>query len=151
MLAVEAVRLAARYAAPGDLAEPRRILAAAPALASDPVAHAKNELELYRALVTASGIWPAVWMANAFWAPMGQVYARLAPIIGQVPPRYQQAMERLIDRVAARDESGAEDHLRRWLAVVDARLLRDVERVLAGDRSRKRDEPARADEGEVTI
>jgi DNA-binding FadR family transcriptional regulator len=135
MLAIEAVRLAARYATPDDLAAPRRILAGSPALEHDAVAHAGSELELYRALVTASGIWPAVWLANVFWAPMTEIYARLAPVIGHVPPGYQEAMEALLELVGRRDEAGAEAHLRRWLDGVDANLLGDVERVLDSDRS----------------
>src|SRR5580700_6496679 len=46
LLAAQAVRLAARYAEPPAIAEARAILARAPELAGDPVAHGRNELDL---------------------------------------------------------------------------------------------------------
>jgi DNA-binding FadR family transcriptional regulator len=64
LLAGEAVRLAARYAT--SLDEPRRILARAPSLEHDLVAHSVNEVDFFRSIVHASGIWPAVWLANVF-------------------------------------------------------------------------------------
>src|SRR4051812_12739034 len=74
LLAIQAVRLAARYADPPGLTEVRRILARSPALEADLAAHALNELELFRALVCSSSIWPAVWLANVFWAPMRELH-----------------------------------------------------------------------------
>src|SRR5690606_39960448 len=59
------------------------VLRQAPALESDPAAHALNELELYRALIAASGIWPASWMVNAFWTPLRQLNATFAPALGR--------------------------------------------------------------------
>ena len=128
LLAREAVRLAARYAQ--SLEEPRHILAAAPSLADDTVAHAWNELELFRALVFASGIWPAAWFANAFWGPVRELYQVYAPTIGEVAPDYQEQMTTLLDLCAQRDEVAADRHLSRWLARVDARLLAELTRVL---------------------
>jgi GntR family transcriptional repressor for pyruvate dehydrogenase complex len=130
MLAAEAVRLATRYGEPGSLTEARALLAGAPALESDPEAHAWNELEIFRALVCASGIWPAVWLANVFWAPMRELHTRLAPVIGRVAPGYQEAMVRLFELIEARDGTGAEAHLSAWLTRVDALLLRDLEQFL---------------------
>jgi DNA-binding FadR family transcriptional regulator len=130
LLAREAVRLAARYADAESLDEPRRILAASPALAHDPVAHAWNELELFRALVFASGIWPAAWLANAFWGPMRELYGLFAPSIGQVAPDYQPQMTTLLELCARRDEAAADRHLSVWLARVDARLLDELPQVL---------------------
>jgi DNA-binding FadR family transcriptional regulator len=131
MLAAEAVRLAARYADRDSLAEARTILAGAPALEPDPVAHALNELELFRALVFASRIWPAAWLANVFWAPMRELYAVLAPSIGSVAPDFQEQMEGLLDRIERRDEAGAAEHLASWLDRVDDRLLGQLQDVLS--------------------
>src|SRR5262249_23100694 len=131
-LAMEAVRLAARYADGVSLAAPRRILAQARALESDVLAHAWNELELYRALVIASRIGPAVWLAKAFWAPMRAIYETLAPVIGKVAPDYQAQMETLLDLVARRDDAAAQAHLRAWLERVDAELLEQVALLLGG-------------------
>ena len=130
LLATEAVRLAARYAEPSGMAEVRKILARAPSLEGDFAAHALNELDLFRALVCASGIWPAVWLANVFWAPMRELNAMLAASVGKIPSDYQAQMERLVDKIDARDEAGAVAHLGAWLAHVDAMLLRELEQVL---------------------
>ncbi len=130
LLAGEAVRLAARYGAPSSLAEARRLLARARELEGDRVAHAWNELEIFRALVCASGIWPAVWLANSFWAPMRELHALLAPVIGAVPPDYQAEMTRLLELIEAKDEEGASRHLRAWLDRVDRELLSQLEQVL---------------------
>lgn len=136
LLALEAVRLAVRYADRAGLTEARAILARAPGLAKDPARHAENELELFRALVCASGIWPAVWLANAFWAPMRALHAELAGAVGAVPKDYQAQMERLLDLVAAKRETDAEKHLERWLAKVDARLTAALQTAL-GDEADK--------------
>ena len=37
---------------------------------------------MFRALVCASGIWPAVWLANVFWAPMRDLHGMLAGSVG---------------------------------------------------------------------
>ena len=130
-LATEAVRVAARYADPESLAEARRILAGAPSLEGDPVAHALNELELFRALVFASRIWPAAWLANVFWAPMRELYRLLAPSIGSVAPDFQEQMVTLLDRIERRDEEGAARQLQAWLDCVDDRLLGQLQDVLS--------------------
>jgi DNA-binding FadR family transcriptional regulator len=127
VLAAQAVRLAARYADPGALDEARAVLARAPALAHDPVAHGNNELELFRALVCGSGIWPAVWLANVFWAPMRELHDLLAGTVGHTPADYQTEMSLLLDLIAARDEARAEAHVTAWFARVDAKLVGDLE------------------------
>src|SRR5277367_6016908 len=99
LLAAQAVRLAARYAEPPAIAEARAILARAPDLAGDPIAHGINELDLFRSLVTGSGIWPAVWLANVFWAPMRELHERLAGAVAHVPADYQAQMTRLVDLI----------------------------------------------------
>lgn len=151
ILAGEAVRLAARYGDPADIAESRRLLALAPALEHDRTAHAWNELEIFRALVFSSGIWPAVWLANVFWAPMRELDAQLAPSIGVVPADYQAHMSRLLDMIEARDEVGATRHLNDWLERVDGGLLAGFERVLGPtsqlDRSQAEDDSAAAAPG----
>jgi GntR family transcriptional regulator, transcriptional repressor for pyruvate dehydrogenase complex len=150
-LALQAVRLAARYADPEGLAEARARLLRAPALEGDLPGHALNELELFRALVCASGVWPAVWLANAFWAPMRELYGMLAAAAGEVPAGYQAQMERLVALIAARDEVAAEAHLRAWLAHVDPRLLRALERVFVAGASAQRAPTApERDEREVS-
>jgi DNA-binding FadR family transcriptional regulator len=134
LLALQAVRLAARYAEPESLTEVRAILARAPSLEHDFAAHALNELELFRILVCSSRIWPAVWLANVFWAPMRELYSMLAASVGQIPTGYQAQMERLVELIEARDEAGAESHLSAWLSHVDAILLRELEQVLGHPR-----------------
>jgi DNA-binding FadR family transcriptional regulator len=130
LLAAEAVRLAALYATSSGLDEPRRILAEAPALEADPVAHALNELDLFLAIVIASGIWPAVWLANVFWAPMRELHSRLASAIPSIPVDYQPQMQKLLGLIEARDAAGADRHIRAWFSRVDAGLLGEMERVL---------------------
>ncbi len=130
LLARQAVRLAALYAQPEGLAEARAILARQPSLERDPVAHGLNEFELFRALVIASGIWPAVWLANAFWPPMRELHERLAGTVGRIPSDYQARMESLVAKVAARDADAAEAEVTSWFARVDGELLGELERVL---------------------
>lgn len=131
LMAAEAVRLAARYARRDGLARSKELLAAAPALESDPTAHALNELELYRSFIAASGIWPATWMVNAFWTPLAELNAMLAPAAGQVPPGFQSAMTALVGRIEAGDEDGAVDRVRRWFKAVDETLIGRIEAALA--------------------
>lgn len=130
MLAREAVRLAARYGDAASLGEARRILERARALESDPVAHALNELDFFRALVFASGIWPAAWLANAFFQPLREIYGTLAPAVGAVPPDWQAQMGALLELCANRNERAADRHLADWLAAVDTRLLAELAVVL---------------------
>jgi GntR family transcriptional regulator, transcriptional repressor for pyruvate dehydrogenase complex len=130
MLAREAVRLAARYGDAASLGEARRILAKAPSLESDPAAHALNELDFFRALVFASGIWPAAWLANAFFQPLREIYGTFAPSVGSVAPDWQAQMSALLELCATRNERAADRHLADWLAAVDTRLLADLARVL---------------------
>jgi GntR family transcriptional repressor for pyruvate dehydrogenase complex len=137
MLALEAVRVAARYAEPGTLAAARAVLDHARAVEGDPIEHAQLELSLFRALVCASRVWPAVWLANAFWAPMQELSALLAPLVGAPPRDFQPAMRRLVDLIEAGDAEAAEAHLVRWLDGVDRELSRHLSHALApSDRER---------------
>ncbi|MEZ4443268.1 MAG: GntR family transcriptional regulator [Polyangiaceae bacterium] len=126
MMAAKAVRLAARYATEDDLAEARACLDRAPSLEHDPAAHALNELDFYRALVVASRIWPAVWMVNAFWAPLRELNAVLAPLLGRVRPDLQDTLIALMAHVESGDEEGAVEIVETWFAKVD----RDIESLL---------------------
>lgn len=131
LLAAEAVRLAARYAERPALAEARAVLARAPSLARDPVAHGINDLELFRALVASSGIWPAAWLANVFWAPMRELHERFAGLVAPPPADYQAQMERLLALVEAGDEAAAIAHVTGWFARVDTRLAGELEKLLS--------------------
>jgi DNA-binding FadR family transcriptional regulator len=131
LLAAEAVRLAARYADRAALGEARALLVKAPALAGDPVAHGINELDFFRALVSASGIWPAVWLANVFWAPMRELSDRFAGVVGGVPEDYDAEMGRLMALIEAGDDKGAVTQVTAWFARVDAVLVGKLEGLLA--------------------
>ena len=131
LLAREATRLSARYATPGSLGPAREALAEL-AAASDPVASALAELRLFRSLVIASGIWPAVWLGNAFWAPMREVNTLLAPMAGGPPPGHTEALTRLVDLVEARKEKAALAHLDKFLARVDRLLQKRLSALLPG-------------------
>ncbi len=129
LLAVEAVRLAAEHAPKGALGEAREVLSRA-ASARDPVAQAMDELDLFRALVRSSGVWPAVWLANAYWAPLRETHALFAPAMGGSPDDYVEVMTRLLSLVEAGDAHGAVRHLEKWLARVDVALLDRLAHVL---------------------
>lgn len=128
MLAREAVRLAALYARPGSLRRARELLEGPPI--TEPVAQAMRELELFRELVCASGVWPAVWLANAYWAPLRELHHLFAPAVGGAPPDFVPAMRELLDRVERRDEPGATAHVTTWLEGVDRALLAALEPLL---------------------
>ncbi|HVY45724.1 MAG TPA: hypothetical protein VHB21_07585, partial [Minicystis sp.] len=82
-------------------------------------------------LVAASGMWPAVWLANVFWPPMRELHAQLAGAVGAVPADYQPTMERVLDLVEARDARAAVAEMLAFFARVDAGLLAALETVLA--------------------
>jgi DNA-binding FadR family transcriptional regulator len=130
-MASEAVRMAASYATPEALAEARERLMAAPALEGDPAAHALNELELYRALVVASRIWPAVWLINAFWAPLREVNAWFAPALGPIPSEFQPTMERVLELIERREGEAAKELVIGWFERVDTQLLAVIEHALS--------------------
>jgi DNA-binding FadR family transcriptional regulator len=130
LLAAQAVRLSAKYASPGALDEAKAILARAPGLARDPAAHGRNELDFFRALVTGSGIWPAVWLANAFWAPMRELHEQLAGAVGRVPADYQAHMTRLVELIEKRAAAKAEAHVVDWFDRVDEGLVPELEQLL---------------------
>ena len=131
MMATEAVRLAALHADSEGLAEARACLDRAPGLEADPAAHALNELDLYRALVLASGIYPAAWLVNALWTPLRELNAVFAPALGPVQPRFQETMSELLERVEAGDETGALETVGAWFERVDAAIVEQLGTVIA--------------------
>jgi hypothetical protein len=108
------------------------LLAGAPALEGDPAAHALNELAIYRALVVGSGIWPAAWLVNAFWAPLRDINALFAPAVSMVRADFQPLMTRLLDLVEDGHETEAVTLVADWFAVVDRDLVRALEAALVG-------------------
>jgi len=127
LMATEAVRLASRYAQPKDLADARAQLDKAKSLVHEPLAHAKSELLFFRALVHASQVWPAVWLANSFWGPMHDLLDLLGPFVAHVRADYQPRMERLFALIVAHDETRAMKHVTVWLRDVDETLMKSVE------------------------
>lgn len=122
LLAGEAVRLAIRHAEDTALKNVRLMFEATLGV-TDPVAHVVLELEVFRGLVIASGMWPAVWLANAFWGPMRDLHSLFAPVAGGPPPDYAEAMTRLLELVEARREADALAHVEQYLNRVDRTLL----------------------------
>lgn len=133
LMAVEAVRLAARYARPQDLTDAREQLVHARSLAHDPLAHAKSELAFFRALVLSSQVWPAVWLANSFWGPMHDLLDLLGPFVATVRDDYQSRMDRLFTLILAHDETRAMKHVKAWLTDVDETLMKSVEGAFQSD------------------
>lgn len=127
LLATEAVRLAARHARPADIQPARARLAEAKELAGEPIAHAKSELAFFRALVVASRVWPAVWLANSFWGPMHDLLDLLGPFVAKVRPDHQRRMEKILSLIEAQEEARAVEHVSSWLADVDRTLVASVE------------------------
>jgi len=134
LMATEAARMAARYAPVEALAEARELLARAPGLEDDPAAHALNELEFHRALVVASGIWPATWMVNAFWMPLREINAQIAPLLGPIQPDFQPTMEHLLELIEQRDERAAVAQVAAWFERIDGPLLAVIAELLGGSR-----------------
>lgn len=120
-LACEGARLAALYATPASLAEVRTLVAHARTLEDDAMAHSLNDLEINRALVASSLVWPAVWLGQSIWQPMAEL-ARRFPMMAVVPPDYQAHMTALLERIAAHDAEGAMELVAAHLARVDAQL-----------------------------
>jgi DNA-binding FadR family transcriptional regulator len=125
LLAKEAVRLAARYAKPAALAAVRETFARS-AVERDPRAAVTLELEVFRALLTASELWPVVWFSNSFWGPMLELHATYAFALGGPPPDYTEAMGRLLDLVEKGREDAALREVDRYLDRVDEALARTL-------------------------
>jgi GntR family transcriptional regulator, transcriptional repressor for pyruvate dehydrogenase complex len=132
LMASQAVRLAADYAGPDKLARAREHLLRAPELQDDPAAHAINELAMYRELVVASGMWPAVWMVNSFWAPLSELNAMFAPVLGEVHPAFQSTMHELFAYIEQGQAEPAVKQINDWFTMVDAPLLAKLEQLQQG-------------------
>jgi len=131
VMACEAVRLAALHGTRESLKPAEARLLAGPSLENDPASHTVNELELYRALVQASGMWPAVWMVNAVWAPMTQLNRMFAAALGPVRADYQPTMEKLFVLIRAGKADAAVAFVERWFRRVDAELVLALESIVA--------------------
>lgn len=146
MMAGEAVRLAASYATAAGLDKPKALLACSVELEEDPAAHTLNELEMYRELVVASGVWPAAWMVNAFWGPLQDVNVTFAAALGPVPANFHSTMTRLFGHIERREAEAAVAVVHRWYERVDRRVVKLVQRMFRvavdGDPSQKNETPS---------
>lgn len=106
ILALEAVRLAAMYGTEETLAPVRRHVEML-GDCRDPLKHANLELSMFRELTHASGIWPAAWLANAFWGPMREIHERFAPVVGILPDGYGETLEKTFRCIEEHDADGA--------------------------------------------
>ena len=131
LMATEAVRLAASYTRAEDLEHAKQLIEAGAELEDDPAAHAHNELETYRELVMASGMWPAVWMVNALFTPLEEINSRLAPLLPPVHKGWRRAMKRMVRAIESQDEVAAIAEVNKWFARVDKELIGQIEVALA--------------------
>ena len=122
-LATEAARLAATYAVAADLAPAKAIQKRLVGLTGDPVVHTLTEMELFRELLLASKMWPSVWLANAFWAPLRALHERFAGAVGYVPDGHAAMVKALFARVERRDAEGAAKVVGAHFTRVDAVVL----------------------------
>jgi len=133
MLAGEAARLAATYATAAALGEAKGLAARLPALSGDPVAHTLCEVDLFRALLVASEVWPTVWFANAFWGPIRGLHATLAPVAWYVPPQHEAMLREMFAAIEAHDAAGASSIVHAHFRAVDERVLPQLDRALRGE------------------
>lgn len=129
LLAKEAVRLAALYAKPEAIGDARAKLGEWSAEKS-PAEQARAEIALFRALVGASRVWPAIWLANAYFGPLDDLHAQFAPLVGGSPADFGASMARLLDLVEAGDEPSASRHFATWIDRVDRSLVDRLTAVL---------------------
>lgn len=130
-LGCEAARLAALYAKPGSLEPLRKLIASADAVRDRPLEHSLLELDLFRALVQTSLIWPAAWFANHFIRPMREVNRMVADQLAAVPTDWREVMEKLLELIERRDADAAVEHLRAHFARVDTKIERGLEQIFA--------------------
>ena len=135
LLAREAVRLAATYAEPASLGGVRAALDRLEAAidADEPRERTLAELELFRAFVVASGVWPAVWLANGFFDPLREASAMFAPLAGAPPADQCETMRKLAGLVEARRADDAEALVDRYFAKVDRELGRTLAAALGAE------------------
>jgi GntR family transcriptional regulator, transcriptional repressor for pyruvate dehydrogenase complex len=138
MLAMEAARLAGRYAKEGSLAGAKKRTRRLLELEGEPAAHAVEEVELYRDLLVASAIWPAVWMANAFWEPLRDVHQTFAGSIGFVPAGHQTMLSTLFALLERREADRAVELVRGHFDAVDRTIMPRIESLFATPEARSR-------------
>lgn len=136
LFALEAVRLAAMYATAESLAPLRRYIGML-ADSGDPLQHANAELDMFRELTHASGIWPAAWLANAFWGPMREIHERFAPIVGFIPENYVTTLEETFRCMERHDADGAVLLLAKHFDEVDRHLAIQLDELLPTQKERK--------------
>jgi hypothetical protein len=100
----------------------------------EPRARTLAELELFRAFVVASGVWPAVWLANGFFDPLREASAMFAPLAGAPPADQRETMRKLAGLVEARRADDAEALVERYFAKVDRELARTLATALGAAR-----------------
>ncbi|HHH12046.1 MAG TPA: FadR family transcriptional regulator [Sorangium sp.] len=128
-MAAEAVRLAATYASADRLTQAKALLAHSLTLIDDPAAHTLNELEIYRELVVASGMWPVAWMVNAFWGPLREINATFAAALGPVPTDFHSTLTTLFEHIDNHRANAAVALVHSWFERVDRRLVRLIQRM----------------------
>lgn len=137
MLACEAVRLAATYATPSDLAAARAILVDLARFEHDPPEFTLRELELFRALVHASRMWPAVWLGNSFWPPMREICQRFAGPVGWTPRGHVALLGEVLALVEEGEAEKATRMLRAQFEKID-RVVDERLRALLGEPAKKK-------------
>jgi GntR family transcriptional repressor for pyruvate dehydrogenase complex len=130
LLATEAVRLAATYAMPNELATARTLMRRLADERGDPKIHARTELEMYRALAHASRIWPSVWLANAFFGPICEIHDDFASVVGFVPDGYEATLEKVFRSIERRKAEAAVALLRDHFTAVDRVVVKRLSKVL---------------------
>lgn len=129
LLAEEAARLAATYGTPETLKEARQLSTQLPKLVSKPVEHIRCEVELFRALVVSSAIWPAMWFANSFWEPLRALHEVLAPLAWHVPPNHAEMLRALFLAIDQHDAGRATEIVRDHFREVDEQVLPQLDLV----------------------
>jgi hypothetical protein len=83
-----------------------------------------------------SKVWPAVWLANAFFGPLDALLEVLVPLVGGAPPGSERELARVVDRIEAKDEPGATSAVRAYFDRADAKLLVVLEKQLGAGLAR---------------
>jgi GntR family transcriptional regulator, transcriptional repressor for pyruvate dehydrogenase complex len=126
-LGCEAARLAALYAKPSSLVLVRKMIEAADAVRDRAAEHSLRELDMFRAMVQTSAIWPAAWLSNHFIRPMREVNRMVAEQLETVPKDWRVVMDRLLELIEKRDDKGAVEHLRAHFERVDLGITQLLE------------------------
>jgi GntR family transcriptional regulator, transcriptional repressor for pyruvate dehydrogenase complex len=122
LLASEAARLAASYGTPERLKPAHEVKERLVGIL-DPRMWVHTELELYRELVNSSAMWPAVWMGNAFWAPLLEVHERFHNISPIIPADYNTWITKLFALIEDRKAKEAAEFVRHYFETLDGDLI----------------------------